>query len=321
MARQLRLQFPGAVYHVTSRGNAGQDIFADDGDRERFLDLLGREIEQQRWRCHAYCLMDNHYHLLVETPEANLSRGMGRLNMTYAQAFNRRHERAGHLFQGRFHAVVVEKGSPLLELCRYVVLNPVRADMAAVPEVWPWSSYRATASGRVMELGSPDWLTVEWILQRFGSGDAHSRRAYRRFVREGIGAASPWDDLRAGGYLGGEKFLRSMTERLRRESPGQFVKTALRPDRPTAAEIGAAVAETVHMQPEIILDRRANQGAFQVAVYLLRRAANLPLREVAALASVSPPRVSQIQSKIEKAGGLGRAFPWAAKLARKYKVT
>jgi REP element-mobilizing transposase RayT len=191
MSRQLRLQFPGAVYHVTARGNARQDIFADDADRTRFLDLLGREIEQHRWRCHAYCLMDNHYHLLIETPEANLSRGMGRLNMAYAQSFNRRHERAGHLFQGRFHAIVVEKDSHLLELCRYLVRNPVRAGTAATPEDWPWSSYRATASGRGTGPGCPDWLTTGWVLQQFGGADAGARRAYRRFVREGSGAASP----------------------------------------------------------------------------------------------------------------------------------
>jgi len=316
MSRQLRLQFPGAVYHLTSRGNARQDIFADDADRTRFLELLGREIEQHRWRCHAYCLMDNHYHLLVETPEANLSRGMGRLNMAYAQAFNRRHERSGHLFQGRFHAVVIEKDSHLLELCRYVVLNPVRAGTAAVPEVWPWSSYRATASGR----GGPDWLTTRWTLQRFGGADADGRRAYRRFVREGIGGASPWHDLRAGAFLGGDGFLRRMAGRLRREFPDRVAATARRPDRPTAREIGAAVAKAARVPPETVLDRRANQAVFKVAVYLLRRAGNLPLSEVAARAGVSAPRVSQIQRKIENAAGLGRAFPWAAKLAHKYKV-
>ena len=320
MSRQLRLQFPGAVYHITSRGNARQDIFADDADRVRFLDLLGREIEQHRWRCHAYCLMDNHYHLLVETPEANLSRGMGRLNMAYSQSFNRRHERVGHLFQGRFHAVVVEKDSHLLELCRYVVLNPVRAGAAAVPEAWPWSSYRATASGRGAGLGSPDWLTTGWTLQRFGGEDAHGRRAYRRFVREGVAAASPWDDLRAGAFLGGESFLRAMADRIRRETPSQVAAAGRQPDRPTAREIGASVAKAARVPPETVLDRRASQDSYRVAVYLLRRAGNLSLAEVAALAGVSAPRVSQIQHGIEAAGGLGRAFPGAAKLARKYKV-
>ncbi len=341
MSRPLRLQFPGAVYHLTARGNAGQAIYLDDADRTRFLGLLGREVEQQRWRCHAYCLMDNHYHLLVETPEANLSRGMGRLNMAYAQGFNRRHERAGHLFQGRYKAILVGKDSHLLELCRYLVLNPVRAGLVDSPMAWPWSSYRATASTK----GAPDWLTTRWILRRFDArpfdaGGERARRAYRSFVREGRAAASPWRDLRAGAYLGGPAFLRAMAVRIGREfpdragldragpdragldraGPDQVAAAVLRPDRPGAEEIAAAVARAAKVAPETVLDRKASQATYRVAVYLLRRAANLPLEEVAALAGVSPPRVSQIQRGIEDAGGLARAFPWAAKLAHKYKV-
>ncbi|MHA1153565.1 MAG: transposase [Alphaproteobacteria bacterium] len=261
MSRQLRLQFPGAVTHVTSRGNAQQDIFADDADRARFLDLLGREIEQQRWRCHAYCLMDNHYHLIIETPDANLSRGMGRLNMAYAQGFNRRHGRNGHLFQGRFHAIIVEKDSHLLELCRYVVLNPVRAGMAAVPEVWPWSNYRATASGRATGLGDTDWRIDGWTLQRFGGDDADGRRAYRRFVREGIEAASPWHDLRAGGFLGGEKFLHTMTERLRRKSPNRprGAGDGLGPAREPGGLPGRGLSAAPRRQPTAAGGRRSGQ--------------------------------------------------------------
>ena len=129
MARPLRLEYEGAVYHVTSRGNARDEIFLGDVDRAQFLETLGDAIRRHGWICHAYCLMTNHYHLLIETPEAGLSRGMQLLNGVYTQWFNRRHQRVGHLFQGRFKAVLVEKESHLLELARYVVLNPVRAGM------------------------------------------------------------------------------------------------------------------------------------------------------------------------------------------------
>jgi hypothetical protein len=241
---------------------------------------------------------------------------MGRLNMAYAQGFNRRHERAGHLFQGRYKAILVERDSHLLELCRYLVLNPVRAGLVDSPMAWPWSSYRATASTRE----APDWLTTRWVLRHFDAEGTRARRAYRRFVREGRAAASPWRDLRAGAYLGGPAFLRAMAERIGRESANQVAAAALRPDRPGAEEIARAVAKAAKVAPETVLDRRASQATYRVAVYLLRRAANLPLKEVAALAGVSAPRVSQIQRGIEDAGGLGRAFPWAAKLARKYKV-
>ncbi|MGH7801397.1 MAG: transposase, partial [Thermodesulfobacteriota bacterium] len=107
MARPLRLEFPGALYHITSRGNARQEIFLSDDDRTSFLNLLGREVEQQRWRCHAYCLMSNHYHIMIETPEGNLVLGMRRLNGAYSQEFNRRHGRVGHLFQGRYKSIIV----------------------------------------------------------------------------------------------------------------------------------------------------------------------------------------------------------------------
>ncbi len=143
MARQLRLEFPGALYHLTARGNAREAIYRDEVDRKLFVALLGQEIEQQGWQCYAYCLMDNHYHLLIETPELNLSRGMRRLNQVYTQAYNRRHGRVGHVLQGRFKSIVVDKDPYLLELSRYIVLNPVRAGMTTSVRAWRWSSYRA----------------------------------------------------------------------------------------------------------------------------------------------------------------------------------
>src|SRR3970040_1788762 len=205
MARPLRLEFPGALYHVTARGNARQKIFLDEEARHRFLDLLGKEVTQQGWFCYAYCLMDNHYHLLIETPEPNLVAGMRRLNGVYTPAFNRRHRRVGHLFQGRYKAIVVDKDAYLRELCRYIVLNPVRAKAVKRPERWPWSSYGATLG----EGPAPSWLAVEEVRALFPG-----RGAYRRFVEEGMGGDSPWTVLRGQIYLGGEDFLKPMRRRL-----------------------------------------------------------------------------------------------------------
>ena len=129
MARALRIEYPDAVYHITSRGNARNEIFADDQDRDNFLTVLGVVVKRYNWLCHAYCLMDNHYHLMIETPDANLSRGMRQLNGVYTQKYNWRHSKTGHIFQGRYKSILVEKENYLLELCRYVVLNPVRANM------------------------------------------------------------------------------------------------------------------------------------------------------------------------------------------------
>jgi REP element-mobilizing transposase RayT len=208
MARPLRIEFPGAVYHVTARGDGRQAIFRDDADRERFLVILDNAVRLRKWVCHAYCLMGNHYHLVIETPEANLSRGMRSLNGEYTQAFNRRHRRPGHVFHGRFKAVVVEKESHLLEVCRYVVLNPVRArGMGAKrPEDWVWSSYRAT----VGLTGVPSFLSTAWVLARFGRGRTAAQARYRAFVEAGRGGRSPLAGVRGGMILGGEAFLEAM---------------------------------------------------------------------------------------------------------------
>lgn len=203
MARPLRIEYAGAVYHVTSRGNARQDVVADDRDRATFLALLAHVVDRFAWRCHAYCLMDNHYHLLIETPQPNLSRGMRQLNGRYTQTYNRRHHRVGHLFQGRFTAILVEKDAHLLELCRYVVLNPVRANLVPHPRLWPWSSYRAT----VGETHAPPWLTTDWILGQFGQRVGPAQEKYRAFVAEGRGGLRPWEQLRGQIYLGSDEFI------------------------------------------------------------------------------------------------------------------
>jgi putative transposase len=204
MARPLRIQFPGALYHVTSRGNARAPVFLGDSDHDLFLDVFGAVVERYRWVCHAYCLMTNHYHFVLETPKANLSRGMRQLNGLYTQRFNRRHGRVGHIFQGRFTGILVEREAHLLELARYVVLNPVRAGMVRAAEDYRWSSLRAT-------LGlapAPQWLTLRDLLTPFGS-----RARYRDFVLEGLAARSPWDGLR-GSLLGSDDFVRRMGGRL-----------------------------------------------------------------------------------------------------------
>lgn len=206
MARPLRLEYSGAIYHLTARGNARGEIFLDNADRELFLACLGEAVARFGWLCHAFCLMGNHYHLLVETPEANLSRGMRQLNGVYTQRFNRRHQRVGHVFQGRYKAIVVERGSHLLELCRYVVLNPVRAGMVKQAARYKWSSYAATLGAA----SCPDWLSTDWLLAQFGKRRSVARKRYADFVAQGAGQPSPWDGLRGQVLLGSERFAEQM---------------------------------------------------------------------------------------------------------------
>jgi len=164
MARPLRIEYDGALYHVTSRGNDRKPIFKDENDRDLYLAILAQVTHRFHWICHAYCLMRNHYHLVIETPDGNLSKGMRQLNGVYTQAHNRRHHRVGHLFQGRFKGILIQKESHYLEVCRYVVLNPVRAKAVKHPREWPWSSYRATGGLAPV----PRCLTADELLSQFG---------------------------------------------------------------------------------------------------------------------------------------------------------
>ncbi len=213
MARPLRLEFAHALYHVTSRGDRREDIFHTDADRLAWLGVLAQVCKRFNWTVHAYCLMSNHYHLLVETPDANLSAGMRQLNGVYTQLSNRSHGRVGHVFQGRFKAIVVDKDNYLLELARYVVLNPVRAGMVSDASEWPWSSYRAMVAPAHAE--RPEWLATDKLLAYFAidkntlnRGKAQQR--YIQHVRDGVGLPSVWEALSGQVFLGDEKFVIKM---------------------------------------------------------------------------------------------------------------
>ena len=243
MSRQLRIEYPGAVYHVTSRGNARNPIFADDEDRETWLAVLGHVVERYQWLCHAYCLMGNHYHLMIETPQGNLSRGMRHLNGVYTQRFNRRHGLVGHLFQGRFKAILVEKESYLLQLCRYIVRNPVAAALTQSAEEWPWSSYRAT----VGLAKPPEFLTLDWLLEQFSPQRETARILYRRFVEDGSDSCSPWHSLVGRIFLGSEQFSGEWTSRLAESQSLQEIpkaeRLAARPDLPSLMGAGCCSRE------------------------------------------------------------------------------
>ncbi len=215
MARPLRIEFAGALYHVTSRGNERHDIFFTDNDRRAFLRTLEKVCGRFNWLCHAYCLMGNHYHILLETPEANLSKGMRQLNGVYTQYVNRRYGRVGHLFQGRFKGILVQKEPYLLELARYIVLNPVRAGMVKDPEEWFWSSYRAT----VGLTRKADFLCTDWVLSAFGAKRRTATRRFERFVAEGKQVPSPWKGLKNQIYLGSDGFVEQMQQRIRDDQP------------------------------------------------------------------------------------------------------
>ncbi len=295
MARPLRLEYEGALYHVTSRGNEKANIFRDDRDRARFLEILGLVAQASGWAVHGYCLMGNHFHLLVETPRGNLSAGMQRINGRYTQWFNLRHRRSGHLFQGRYKAILVERDAHLLELCRYVVLNPVRVGIVSSAGAWPWSNYRAT-SGRNP---APRWLEVDWTLSQFSKSKRRARDLYREFVAEGRGASSPLTEVRHQVFLGGEQFLKQIDARLQGAALGEDIPRGQRsPLRFTIDAIRRAVAAEFGAEPAA-LSRPRGSADKMIAVYLCRKLSGETGAAIASAFGIKPARVSNIVTEIE----------------------
>jgi putative transposase len=180
MPRRPRILIAGGIYHVTSRGNRKEPVFLCDGDRLLFSELVRQVVAHRRWNVHCFCLMPNHYHLLVETPEPDLSAGMQRINSDYAQWFNGEHGLVGHLFQGRFHARMIESDWHFLQIVRYVALNPVRAGLCASPADWRWGSFFNVMNE------TPSLISGHKIPSFFGSDAASARAAFKRFVEEGM---------------------------------------------------------------------------------------------------------------------------------------
>lgn len=296
MTRPLRINLAGGWYHVTARGNNRQAIYEDDRDRLHFLDLIGEMVERYRVRIHAYVLMTNHYHLLIETPEANVSQTIQWLNVSYSVWFNKRHESSGHLFQGRFHSVLVESGAWSLEVSQYLHLNPVRvaglglsktdrkqynAGRRSPPRVeevrrwltvlreYRWSSYRAYAG---YERGV-EWLTRGALWERVRGKKRRPAERYRREVEgqvTGEQKEPPWLALRAGVVLGTEAFLERVRQVVKgdeREQPGL---KALRV-RITFEDVVRAVEKEKGEAWEQFRDRRGDWGRDLVLVVARRK--------------------------------------------------
>jgi putative transposase len=282
---------------VTSRGNERRVIFRDDTDRRRFLRLLATVVRDRRWILHAWVLMSNHYHLLIETPEVGLSRGMKWLNQMYAEAFNRRHVRVGHLFQGRFKSILVERERHLLALVRYIVLNPVRAQMVARAEDYRWSNYRATAGLEP----APPWLEVLWTLARFGTpSTARARQEYRDFVNSADAASyRPWDALLGQIYLGDPAFRETMQRRVDERPRSLEFPT---PQRQIDHEVGAiadAVCSVFGCTDDTLRSRRVmhcERTAFAATCVQ----AGVTLRAAGEVMNVTPAAVSMMRARSEQ---------------------
>ncbi|HUT91486.1 MAG TPA: transposase [Thermoguttaceae bacterium] len=268
MARPLRIEFAGALYHVMSRGNERKAIVRDDADRKKRLDWLRRTVETYGWRLYAFVVMNNHDQLFVETPEANLSAGMQHLNGSYTSYFNRRHRRVGHLLQGRFRAHLIEEEGYFLEVSRYIHLNPVRVNLVGRPEDYAWSSY----PGYCRKGQAVGWVTCEPVLGEFGEDSGQARRAYGRFVRAGVEAPpkSPFAEAVGGLLLGGEAFVDRMRRLLGDRPADPSVPDMKRlQSRPPLDEVLQAVAAHFgYEEPPWSRGRRSDDASRSVAAYL-----------------------------------------------------
>jgi putative transposase len=308
MARPLRIEREGGWYHVTARGNERRRIYRDDRDRHHFKDLMAEARTRFRLRLHVYVLMDNHYHLLVELQEANLSQAMQWLNGSYSVWFNRRHRRSGHLFQGRFKSIVVSREEWGLALSRYLHLNPVRIaalglskeerrqsrqgikgppnpaqlrQRLAVLRQYRWSSYRAYIGVEK----APEWLTTEDILELGGGPQSQRRQRYRQSVeaeiREGM-QETPWEQVQEQVVLGSRQFLKQVVYDSKQNEPDQVRLSRVARERPDWAAVIASVEKVKDEKWSVIRDRHGDSGRDMV-LHLGRHECGLTLRELAGL--------------------------------------
>jgi putative transposase len=291
MARALRIQFPGAFYHVTSRGNEQKAVFKSLGDREKFLSYLESATERYGAAVHVYCLMDNHYHLFLETPLGNLSKIMQHINGAYTTYFNTKRERSGHLFQGRYKAILVEADEYAKELSRYIHLNPVRAAMVKTPEAYKWSSCRYYT----VERKAPAWLQRDFILSYFDTKRSAAMKIYRSFVHSLIDREyeSPLAGPSHSAILGSREFVDAIKDTFLRGKQLDRELPALRDitNRPGLDDIEQVINAALHSDEKL---------ARQVKLYFCHRYSGKKLREIGERFGMSESGVTQASGRIRK---------------------
>jgi putative transposase len=293
MPRKRRVEFPGAMYHVTVRGNGRQDVFLDDADRRRFIESLSRRVEGHAVRLYFYCLMDNHVHLVLETPRGNLSPFMSSLLTSYAVYFNKRHERSGHLTQGRYHAFAVEGDEYIRALSRYVHLNPVKIhpvceqalrERCRLLREYRWSSYRGYAG-----LGAPDpFVEYRPVLALFGGNHSDRCGQYQKFVEAGLAATDEqWLQIMKSAQqgIGSDEFRKALRARVG-SSNKQDVSFRKKEDVLPVRDLMDRICGFYGISADQIMRTRQNSSAKPAAAWLLRRYCGLKHREVAVLLGV-----------------------------------
>ena len=281
MTRPLRVEYPDAYYHVINRGNYQEKIFINDRDKEKFLEYLEKAAERFSIIIHSYCLMSNHYHLLIQTPDSNLSLAMQWINVSYATYFNRKRDRRGHLFQGRFKAILIDADEYLKHLSRYIHLNPVRAKMVSSPAVYQWSSYGAF----IGKQKPPQFLETSWLLSSFGKNKKQARRSYQDFV-EKVDAKTlenPSDQVSEGFLLGDGNFIKWVKEAFLSDRNDEKEIPQLKKLKPRVAiedVVQVVSAQFKCSEDQVTAKGRKNNKAREVAIYLCRDMSGLSCKDL-----------------------------------------
>ncbi len=291
MARPLRITFHGAFYHVTSRGNEHKPVFKDEQDREKFLEYLESATERYDAIIHAFCLMDNHYHILLETPSGNLPQIMRHINGAYTTYFNVKRDRSGHLFQGRYKAILVEKNEYAKELSRYIHLNPVRAKMVGTPGEYDWSSYKYYIGKKK----TPEWLQTDFILKFFGRKAVESRRRYKKFVSllDGQQYESPLKEAVGSLLLGSQSFIDYIKD--------NYI-SGLKSNRdfPCIKELSPQIPMQDVCNIVGRLDGGKSRLSRNVEIYLCRELTGEKLKNIGSHFGISDSAVSQVCKRLDK---------------------
>jgi putative transposase len=285
MARRLRIQYPGAIYHLMARGNARQDIVRDDADRDRLVEYLGRAAIRCSWRVYAFAIMSNHLHVVLKTPEPNLARGMQSFLSAYANVWSRRHRFNGHVFQGRYRTELVEDESYLWTVTRYVHLNPVRVRLVEHPAGWNWSSY----PGYVRVRRRREWVAYDELLAawagEFGGSGSQPATAYRRYVMAGLSQSpeSPWAKAHHGWILGSQKFFDRVKAMVNNEPRCNRRRESRRMRALSIAQVSEVVCVEYGIEQSELSQRGSRHPARAAMAYLARRhtaATNSELTEI-----------------------------------------
>ncbi|OYD17287.1 hypothetical protein CH333_01440 [candidate division WOR-3 bacterium JGI_Cruoil_03_44_89] len=295
MARPLRIEYAGGLYHITCRGNESKDIFIDDHDRTRFMEYLGKNTAKYNVIMYAYCLMSNHYHLFSETLEANLSRFMHAINTSYTVYFNRRHQRIGHLFQGRYKAIVVDRDAYLLELCRYIHLNPVRAGVVSDPAEYRWSSHRAYLGVDERE----SLINSDIILSMFSLDRNEALERYGTFINEGIGVENPLKRAVGQVMLGEDEFIQNTKERINLGVSASEISNLREIKGVTPEDVFRTICEEFNISEGELKKRKKNWLPKKIAMYILKNYTTLPLRTIGEMFDTGYANVSITAKKLE----------------------